>query len=159
MNPVVHIEFGMGRQSIGQVKIKLFEDIVPKTVKNFIELIESKYKGSIVHRIIPGFMVQMGDFTNGDGTGGYSIYGKKFPDENFELQHDQAGIVAMANSGPNTNGSQFYITFAETHWLNNKHVVFGKVIEGMNVLRQLERCGSEDGRPSYNIKIISCGVD
>lgn len=157
MNPSVFIEFGTNGRKIGRVKIALHEDIVPKTVRNFVECIKTKYKGNKVHRIIPGFMAQMGDFTRNDGTGGSSIYGEKFPDENFELKHDHAGILAMANSGPDTNGSQFYITFAETHWLNDKHVVFGKVTDGMDILKRLESLGRENGKPKQPVHIMDCG--
>lgn len=140
------------------MEIELFDDIVPRTVNNFLKLIETKYKNTKVHRIIPGFMAQMGDFTNGNGTGGYSIYGKYFEDESFRIKHTKKGLLSMANAGPNTNGSQFFITFDITPWLDDKHVVFGQIINGFNVLENLEDMGSEDGKPDEMIKIIDCGI-
>lgn len=155
MNPVAYIEFSQ----LGRVEIELFEDICSKTVKNFMTLIKTKkYNNCNVHRIIPGFMIQTGDFMNGDGTGGNSIYGKYFEDENFEISHDKPGLLSMANCGPNTNGSQFFITLDETEWLDGKHVVFGKVIKGMDVVRKIEKYGTEGGRPTREIRIVKCGL-
>jgi peptidyl-prolyl isomerase E (cyclophilin E) len=111
-----------------------------------------------VHRIIPHFMIQAGNFTEGNGTGGYSIYGKYFEDENFILKHDSSGLLSMANSGPDTNGSQFFITLDYTPWLDDKHVVFGKVIKGLNTLKEIEKYGTLDGKPKGKIKIIKCDL-
>lgn len=155
----IFLVIGTNKKVIGKLVIELFNDIVPKTVKNFMTLVKTKYKNTIFHRIIPGFMVQGGDFTAQNGTGGYSIYGKHFEDENFKIKHAKPGLLSMANSGPNTNGSQFFITFAETPWLDNKHVVFGRIIDGMDTLYSLEKYGSESGNPTNTIKIIDCGLE
>ena len=116
------------------------------------------YKGSPFHRIIPGFMAQGGDFTKGDGRGGESIYGRKFDDENFTIEHSKPYQLAMANSGPNTNGSQFYITFDPMPHLDGKHVVFGEVIDGLDVIKELESCGSRSGATTRSPKIKDCGI-
>lgn len=159
----------LGSKPIGRIEIGLYGKVVPKTVLNFKDLcagcdslVSEKrigYAGSSFHRIIPEFMVQGGDFTTGDGRGGESIYGPKFADENFELKHTGVGVLSMANSGPDSNGSQFFLTTAETPWLNNKHVVFGTVLSGYDeCVKQMEAFGSEGGRPSKRIVITRSGV-
>ena len=163
----MYIKIGLGSyrmndRILGKIVIELFYDVVPRTVKNFISLITGEngygYKGCKFHRIIPNFMIQGGDFTRGDGSGGYSIYGKHFEDENFNIKHTGAGLLSMANSGVNTNGSQFFITLEETPWLDDKHVVFGKVLKGMDIVYEMEKYGTESGKPTETIKIIDCGL-
>jgi len=166
-NSRVAVEVTIDGQSAGTITLELFADVVPKTAENFRALCTGEkgtgksgkplsYAGSPFHRIIPGFMVQGGDFTRGNGTGGESIYGEKFADENFNLKHTGAGILSMANAGPNTNGSQFFITLAETPWLDGKHVVFGKVVEGMDVVKKMEQQGSRSGQTSAKVVLAAC---
>ncbi|ADM11975.1 peptidyl-prolyl cis-trans isomerase [Encephalitozoon intestinalis ATCC 50506] len=161
----VYFDVYANDESLGRIVMKLADDIVPKTAENFralCEMPEGKgYKNSTFHRIIPGFMIQGGDYTAHNGTGGKSIYETgKFPDENFVLKHSKAGILSMANCGPHTNGSQFFITLEETPWLNGKHVVFGEVVEGMDVVHKIAKYGSQTGqvRKGYKIEIRDCGV-
>ena len=152
----------------GRIVLGLYGSVVPKTVKNFETLClgntthprgaKLAYAGSPFHRIIPEFMVQGGDFTNFNGTGGLSIYGERFADENFKLKHVGPGVLSMANAGRNTNGSQFFITTVKTPHLDGRHVVFGTVIEGWEVVRLMEKFGSRSGRPSRQIYIAKCGI-
>jgi len=149
---------------------ELFSKDVPKTAENFRALCTGEkgeckvkkgkklhYKGSILHRVIPEFAIQGGDFTNADGTGGESIYGDKFQDENFKHNHNDVGVLSMANGGPNTNGSQFFITTAPCPKLDGQHVVFGKLIEGLEVLQAIEKLGSKMGKPKSTVRVVDCG--
>lgn len=162
MSNNVYFDITIDGEAAGRIVFKLYDDVVPKTAQNFRELASGQhgfgYEGSGFHRVIPDFMLQGGDFTRGDGTGGKSIYGEKFADENFKLKHHKPFLLSMANAGPNSNGSQFFITTIVTSWLDGKHVVFGEVVEGQDLVTKIEGLGSQSGRTSAKIVIAKSGV-
>ncbi|KAL4823617.1 hypothetical protein H8958_005635 [Nasalis larvatus] len=161
VNPTVFFDIAVDGEPLGGIPFELFADKVPKTPENFHALSTGEkgfgYKNFCFHRIIPGIMSQGGDFTRPNGTGGKSIYGEKFDDENFILKPAGPGILSMANAGPNTNSFQFFICTAKTECLDGKHVVFGKVKEGTNIVKAMERVGSRNGKTSKEITIADCG--
>ena len=162
------LDLTIGGKPVGRMTFALFGEVAPRTVENFRALCTGEggvgvagqplhLKGSSFHRIIPQFMCQGGDFTNGDGTGGESIYGRTFDDESFELKHTGIGQLSMANSGPNTNGSQFFVTIAPCPWLDGKHVIFGELVDGFDVLGKLEMVGSRSGTTKFPVVVSDCG--
>ncbi|XP_017368743.1 peptidyl-prolyl cis-trans isomerase A-like [Cebus imitator] len=161
VNPTVFFDIAIVGEPLGCISFELFEDRFPKTAENVCALSTGEkgfgYKGSCFHRLIPGFMCQGGDFTHHNGTGSKSIYGEKFDDENFILKDTGPGILSMAHAGPNINGFQFFICTVKTEWLDGKHVVLGKVKEGMNIVETMECFGSRNGKTSKKITIPDCG--
>ncbi|GGQ52285.1 MULTISPECIES: peptidylprolyl isomerase [Streptomyces] len=163
MTTKIYFDITINDEPAGRITFNLFEDVVPKTAENFRALATGEkgfgFAGSSFHRVIPQFMLQGGDFTRGNGTGGKSIYGEKFADENFDLKHDRPGLLSMANAGPNSNGSQFFITTVVTDWLDGKHVVFGEVADesSMALVKKIESYGSRSGATSAKVTIAESG--
>ena len=166
-NPVVFFDINIGGQDVGRMKMELFADVCPRTAENFRQLCTGEYrkdgvpigyKGATFHRVIKDFMIQGGDFVKGDGTGCCSVYGTTFPDENFTLKHTGPGLLSMANSGKDTNGCQFFVTCAKCDFLDNKHVVFGKLIDGLLVMRKIESVPTgANNRPKLPVMVSQCG--
>ena len=160
INTQPYFDINIKDEYIGRIVFQLFDEEVPKTCKNFRYLCNKPlYQNTLFHRVIKDFMIQGGDITNGDGTGGMSMYGEHFDDENFNLTHNQPGMLSMANAGPNTNNSQFFITLKKTPWLDNKHVVFGIIISGFDIIKKIESLETDDkDKPLDDIVIVKSGL-